>query len=131
MQAEITLAPEEGSLLAIGLSAERRTVRAVLNLRTGDSWVKAAETAADGVSFTTCDCPGAALRGTQPVALTLTLGDDGQVGIAVDGTALAFARVPRLPAGQPATLVLQTFQTSGQSAAVLTRLVLRGRPPAR
>ncbi len=133
--AELQCRVEADSVLAIGLAVDGRAVRTVLNLRQGTTAIIA--TAATGRTFAIVPITGGGpmLGRDRLLTLGFVLGEDGRVELSLDGRPLATAAPLQLPAGRPATLVMQTLQTPGtaerpsRSACAIQNLVLKGRLP--
>ncbi len=138
--AEVQCRVEADSVLAIGLAADGRAVRTVLNLRQGTTAIIATDAAvrANVRTFAIVPITGGGPMLTKDRLLTLgfLLGEDGRVDLSLDGKPLATATPLMLPAGKPASLVVQTLQTPGtadrpsRSGCAIQNLVLKGRLPA-
>jgi tRNA A-37 threonylcarbamoyl transferase component Bud32 len=126
MSAAITCTIDPEAIIAVGVSAGGRTARLVLSSRSKS-------TARAGLIVTNAG-GGFDLLPLRPdvqptarMAITWTIAADGQVGLTAAGVDLSAALAGRsLPAGAPATVVVQTMQQSGTSGVVVHDLTLSG-----
>ncbi|GDY14682.1 hypothetical protein LBMAG53_35600 [Planctomycetota bacterium] len=125
---------EPGSQIAVGVMSGVAAVRAAIVLRRGIEPFGVIVTRADGKhdSFPLPESDRPKILAGTSIALTASVAADGTVALSVGGIPLdqkLSGKLPRMPAGQSATFVIQSFQSSGRSACVLQRLELSGTAP--